>query len=142
MPNQSSTSLCWNCLWMMSILYNDGLEAGAEHVAVSIYRLNCTRLDFFCYIKQAGVTIKTTTIWSKELNMQLSQTPVVLTWAIKNVIIFIQVCSYKRKPYYISPTTLVTPLIVLHFTFYFMFLAYTIKKQQKLKRLATNMIHM
>ena len=47
MPNQSSTSLCWNCLWMMSILYNDGLEAGAEHVAVSIYRLNCTRLLLF-----------------------------------------------------------------------------------------------
>lgn len=54
-----------------------------------------TVLDFYflCYIKQAGVTVKTTTIWSKELNMQLSQTPVGITWAIKNVIIFIQVCN-------------------------------------------------
>jgi hypothetical protein len=60
--------------------------------------------------------------------MQLSQTPVVLTWAYEKYNNCIQVCNYKREPYYTSPTTLVIPI-----SFYVLCHARSIRYQETTK---------
>jgi hypothetical protein len=78
------------------------------HVAISIWRPQCTRIIFTLHKTGRGFTVKTTmttTIWSKELNMLLSHAPVVLNWTCQKCNYFKQVRNYKRKPYYTSPTT-------------------------------------
>jgi hypothetical protein len=62
--------------------------------------------------------------------MQLSQTPVVLTWACQKCNYFIKVCNYKREPYYTSPTTQVIPIDQ---PFYILFHAPSIHYQETIK---------
>jgi len=63
--------------------------------------------------------------------MQLSQTPVVLTWACQKYNHFIQVCHYKWEPHYTSPTTKLNPTD--RPSFYILFHAPSIHYQETTK---------
>jgi len=133
MPNQSYTSLCRNCLWMTKRAFKRIMDwkQGQNTWLFQSADLTVLRLLFTLH-KIGGITVKTTTIiWSKELNMQLSQTPVVLIWACQKCNHFIQVCNYKWEPYYPSPTTKVIPTDCP--SFYILFHAPSIHYQETTK---------
>jgi len=65
------------------------------------------------------------------MNIQVSQTPVVLTWACQKYNHFKQVCNYMWEPHYTLLTTNVIPTD--HPSFYILFHAPSIHYQETTK---------